>query len=432
MAKLSDLTIDLTPLRASRDFRLMWMASTVSAIGSTLTRIAVPYVVYKETGNELALGAISGISLLPMLASSIVGGAIADVFERRRISMLASAIGALCAVAHALNVAGGQPRIWLLYVVHTIAMCATMGGAPAMRSAVPFLIGKDLLPSALMMQSTTYTFSAVVGPAISGFIIGAFGAMWAFIIDALTFVWSMVCVARMRPIPPADKHAKVTAAFILDGVRALKGRRPIIGSFLADVNAMVFGMPLALMPAVYNQRYADSFGSDKYLGVLYAAVPFGMFVATIFSGWTKTITKHGRVVVLSIVVWGAAIVVFGFVNGFVVSLACLAIAGAADMISGVSRQAMLQLTATPEIQGRLQGVGMAVWTSGPALGDFEAGAVARAWSVDGSIWSGGLACIAGIALISALLPEFATFDSKKVALAADDDDHDEPRALSPT
>lgn len=407
MPTLREMTIDLEPLRASRDFRLLWMGSTVSSIGTQITRVAVPFLVFKATGDPFALGLISAITFAPMLVSSIVGGAIADAYERRRIAQVSAAVGALASIVHALNAGVGEPRLWLLYVTHAVGTCVTMAGAPAMRSALPFLVEERMLTSALMVQSTTYTSSSVVGPALAGFILASGGPVWAFIIDALTFGWSFVCLTMMKPIPPRDGVArKVSGAFIIDGFRALRGRKPIIGSFLADINAMVFGMPIAIFPAIHAERWADN---PRYLGFLYSAIPAGMFAASIFSGWTRNVTRHGMVVILSIVVWGLAIVAFGLIDGFAISLVCLAIAGAADMVSGVSRNAMLQLSATPEIQGRLQGVGMAVWTSGPALGDFEAGTVAGLWSVDGAVWSGGLLCIAGIGVIALAFPEFTRF-----------------------
>ena len=406
MPGLRNLTLDLEPLRASRDFRYMWMGATVSSIGTQFTRISVPYLVFHRTGSYVALGLIGAITLVPMLVCSIVGGAVADIFDRRMISRVSASIGAVTSLLHVLNVTFGNTQLWAVYTLHVVSTSLLMGGAPAARSALPFIIDKERLTSALMLQSTTYTTSSVVGPAVGGFIIASLGVRWAFFIDALTFAFSFACWTRIKPIPPMATGARMGAGAILDGFRALRGHRPIIGSFLADINAMVFGMPLALFVAVADQRWPEH---PNYYGLMTASLPFGMFVATVFSGWTRNVTRHGVVIVASIVVWGIAIVFFGLVDGMLLSCAFLAIAGAADMISGVSRNAMLQLSASPELQGRIQGVGMAVWTSGPALGDAEAGGVAALTSVDTSIWLGGAACVVGIGVIAVALPEFTTF-----------------------
>ena len=412
MANLSKWTLDLRPLRESRDFRLMWMGATVSSIGTTFSRMTVPYLVYKETESYFALGVIAGVTLVPMLICAIAGGAVADAFDRRKVSMISATIGGAASLLHALNVWDGRPWLWAVYALHAVSTSLLMGGAPASRSALPFLVDREMLPSALMLQSTTYTFSAVVGPALAGLVITTMGARAAFLIDAATFAVGFACWYLIRPIPPVRAGQRVNAAMVFEGFRALRGHRPIIGSFLADINAMVFGMPQVLFVAVAAQRFPDHKGA---YGLLSASIPAGMVIATIFSGWTKTVTRHGYVVILSIVVWGIAITGFGFTNGLFLSMMCLAIAGAADMISGVSRNAMLQLTASPELQGRMQGVGMAVWTAGPALGDFEAGGLAALTSLDASIWIGGVACVFGIGVIAALLPEFTLFDAANIA-----------------
>ena len=421
MPNLRELTLDLEPLRVSRDFRYMWLGGTVSAIGTQFTRVTVPFLVYERTGSVIALGIISAITLLPMLVCSIIGGAVADIFDRRMVARAAAAVGGVTSLLHVVNVVFLDTQLWAVYALHAIGTSLLMGGAPAARSALPFVVDRARLTSALMLQSTTYTTSAVVGPAAGGFIIASLGVRWAFIIDAITFAFSFACWTLIKPIPPVATGARVSAAVIFDGFRALRGHRPIVGSFLADVNAMVFAMPQALFPAIARQRFPEH---PTYYGLMVSAIPFGMFVATIFSGWTRNVTRHGIVVVASIVVWGTAIAFFGLVDGMIVSCLCLAVAGAADMISGVSRNAMLQLSASPELQGRMQGVGMAVWTTGPALGDVEASGLAALTSINTSVFVGGLASVFGIGVIAVALPEFTLFRAyARADLEPSRDDH---------
>ena len=392
----------------------MWLGATVSSIGTQFTRVTVPYLVYHRTGSVLALGVISAITMVPMLVCSVIGGAIADIFDRRMVARASAAVGAVTSLLHVVNVTVFDTQLWAVYALHAIGTSLLMGGAPAARSALPFVIDKERLTSALMLQSTTYTTSSVVGPALGGVIIASLGVRWAFLIDAATFVFSFACWTLIKPIPPLATGARMSAGVIFDGFRALRGHKPIIGSFLADVNAMVFGMPQALFVPIAAQRFPDH---PTFYGLMVSAIPFGMFVATVFSGWTRNVTRHGVVVVSSIVVWGVAIALFGLVDGMVVSCLCLAVAGAADMISGVSRNAMLQLSASPDLQGRMQGVGMAVWTTGPAIGDVEASGVASLTSLNTSVFLGGVACVLGIGIIALAIPEFLFFraDVKRAA-----------------
>jgi len=418
---LRELTLDLEPLRVSRDFRYMWLGGTISAIGTQFTRVTVPFLVYERTGSVIALGVISAVTLLPMLVCSIIGGAVADIFDRRLVARISAAVGGVTSLLHVVNVVFFDTQLWAVYALHAIGTSLLMGGAPAARSALPFVVDRERLTSALMLQSTTYTTSAVVGPAMGGVIIASLGVRWAFIIDALTFAFSFACWTLIKPIPPIASGARMSAAVIFDGFRALRGHKPIVGSFLADVNAMVFGMPQALFPAIARHRFPDH---PTYYGLMVASIPFGMFVATIFSGWTRNVTRHGIVVVSSIIVWGVAIAFFGVVDGMFVSCLCLAAAGAADMISGVSRNAMLQLSASPELQGRMQGVGMAVWTTGPALGDVEASGLAALTSINTSVFLGGVSCVLGIGIIAVAIPEFTLFRAYARTDTATDEESD--------
>ena len=421
MPNLRELTLDLEPLRVSRDFRYMWLGGTISAIGTQFTRVTVPFLVYERTGSVIALGVISAVTLLPMLVCSIIGGAVADIFDRRLVARISAAVGGVTSLLHVVNVVFFDTQLWAVYALHAIGTSLLMGGAPAARSALPFVVDRERLTSALMLQSTTYTTSAVVGPAMGGVIIASLGVRWAFIIDALTFAFSFACWTLIKPIPPIASGARMSAAVIFDGFRALRGHKPIVGSFLADVNAMVFGMPQALFPAIARHRFPDH---PTYYGLMVASIPFGMFVATIFSGWTRNVTRHGIVVVSSIIVWGVAIAFFGVVDGMFVSCLCLAAAGAADMISGVSRNAMLQLSASPELQGRMQGVGMAVWTTGPALGDVEASGLAALTSINTSVFLGGVSCVLGIGIIAVAIPEFTLFRAYARTDTATDEESD--------
>lgn len=416
MSRFGKHTLDLTPLRVSRDFRLLWVGNTVSAVGSMLTRVAVPLQVYDLTGSSWKVGLTGAFSLLPVMLCSIFGGAVADIADRRRMLLRGLLGGAVISMLLALN-ASTSPRLWALYLLSAAAGANMAFASPASRSAIPSLLPPNLLPAAQALQMLTYTGAGVLAPALGGLLYSSIGATWTYAIDAVSFAVCFVAVLGMRPVPTANEGERFHPRLVLEGFRSLRGRHAVQGSFAADLIAMIFGMPTALFPALAEARFADQ---PQLVGLLYAALPFGAMLATVFSGWTRTVHRHGRVVVLSVVVWGFAITGLGLVNGIVMSLVFLAISGAADAISGVSRQAMLQLATPAHLQGRMQGVGMAVWISGPYLGDFEAGGVAALTSVDASILIGGLACVAGIVGLGAALPAFSRFDARHAETARGD------------
>ena len=409
MASIRKHTLDLTPLRVSRDFRLLWTGLSVSAVGSMLTRVAIPLQVYDLTHSSWKVGLTGAISLVPVLLSSIFGGAVADIADRRMMLLRSLLIGSALSVALAYNASGG--RIWLLYGLAAVAGANSAFASPASRSAVPALVSPDLIPAAQALQMLTYTGAGVLAPAIAGLLYRSIGPTWTYAIDALSYGACFVAVLGMRRIPVGNPHERFHPRLVLEGFRSLKGRHAVQGSFAGDLIAMVFGMPTALFPAMADQRFH---GHPRLVGLLYAALPFGAMLATVFSGWTRTVHRHGRVVVLSVVVWGFAITGLGLVRSIALSLFFLAVSGAADAVSGVSRMAMLQLATPDHLQGRMQGVGMAVWITGPYIGDFEAGGVAALTSVDTSILIGGIACVLSIVGLAKLLPAFSRFDVREL------------------
>lgn len=416
MSRLRKHTLDLTPLRVSRDFRLLWTGSTVSAAGSMLTRVAVPLQVYDLTHSSWKVGLTGAISLAPVILASVFGGAVADISERRRLILRGLLVGAVISALLALNAVGG-PRLWTLYLLAAAAGTNGAFSSPAGRSAVPALLPSELIAAAQALQMLTFTGAGVLAPAFAGLLYRSIGPSWTYAIDALSFGLCFVLLLGMRPIPAENDGERFHPRLVVEGFRSLKGRHAVQGSFAADLIAMIFGMPMALFPALAAARFA---GHPRLVGLLYAALPFGAMVATVFSGWTRTVHHHGRVIVASVVLWGFAIVGLGLVHGIVLSLLFLAFSGAADAVSGVSRMAMLQLSTPAHLQGRMQGVGMAVWISGPYVGDFEAGGVAALTSVDASIVIGGVACVISILGLAAALPAFSRFDSRHSdATAAD-------------
>ena len=398
---LGGVAVDVAPLRASRDFRYLYAATGIGQLGSAFTTVAVPFQLYDLTGSTLAIGLFGAVTFVPLLVLNIVGGAIADKVERRRWIVGCQLLGLVGTTGLALNSLLDQPNVPLIYLLGAIDICAFALGAPAQRASVIRTVGRDQVASAMALKAVSGSVAHVAGPAIAGVLLATSGPSWTYLVDASTFV-----IARMRPLHPEIVGGHPTFGLVVDGLRHLRRQPVLLGSFASDLNAMIFGLPVALFPAVAATRFPHD---PAVLGLLYSAPFVGSLVASGASGWSRRITRHGRVVVVSIVVWGLAMTAFGMVDGLVLTLGALVVGGAADMTSGISRQAILQVASPPTLVGRMEGVGMAVWTGGPRLGELESGAVAAVTSVEFAIVSGGVACVVIMVGLAKALPEFTRY-----------------------
>jgi predicted MFS family arabinose efflux permease len=409
-SRIRGLALDLTPLRESRQFRLLWLGEVVSHTGRHITVVALPYQVYLETRSALAVGMIGLAQVAPLIAGSIVGGVIADTVDRRKLLMLAQ-IG--LAGSSGLLVAGAMaddPPLWLLYSAAALIAGLTGLDAPARIAAIPNLVPADRVSSAIVLNQVVFQVGDVVGPALGGLILARFGLTWAYGVDAITFGAAVATLAAMRPMPPsrAEEEPRGLAA-VREGFAYLKGRRVIQATFWADINAMVFGMPRALFPVLAAETFRVG---PAGLGLLYSAPAAGALAGAVSTGWVRNVRRQGQAVLWAVAVWGLAIVAFGLSTGaFWLALVFLAVAGAADVISAVFRGTMLQAAVPDRLRGRLSSIHFAVVVGGPRLGDVEAGVVAQLTSPVFSVISGGVACVIGIGILAALIPEFARYRS---------------------
>lgn len=404
--RLAAVAIDVTPLRASRDFRFLYAGTAVGQLGSAFTTVAVPYQLYDLTGSTMAIGLFGAVTLVPLLLLNVVGGAVADKVERRRWIVGCQLLGLTGTLGLVFNSTLDSPNLVAIYLCGAVDICAFALGAPAERASVIRVVGREHVPSAMALKAVSSSLAHVAGPAVAGVVLATAGTTWAYAVDASTFVLAALIIARMRPLQPEIVGGHPTFGLVMDGLRHLRRQPVLLGSFVSDLNAMVLALPVALFPAVAVLRFPDQ---PHVLGLLYAAPFAGSLVASLGSGWARGVTAHGRVVTLSIIVWGLSMAAFGLVDGVALSLLALAVGGAADMISGISRQAILQLASPPELVGRMEGVGMAIWTGGPRLGDLRAGAVASFTSVPFAIVSGGVGCALVMVVLARALPGFAGY-----------------------
>jgi MFS family permease len=397
------ILVDTTPLRESRDFRLLFTGQLISTLGNQLTVVAIPFQVYGLTHSSLQVGAVSLAQLLPFIAGALAAGPIGDSVDRRPIMVWTAAALALTSAVLAVNAAVAHPSLVVIYVVSSLA-AGLMGFSNTARMAsVPGLVERRQLPAAFAMNQIVIQVGVIVGPALSGILLGI-GLPLVFGLDAASFVVACACTALMAPIPPAHDGRGVSPwQSTKEGLRYLRSRQALQGVYLIDINAMVFGMPRALFPAMAGSVFG---GGTITLGFLYAAPGVGALVGAVTTGWIASVRRQGWAVIIAVAVWGAAIAVFGLVDTLWIALVMLAVAGWADVISAVLRNTMLQTSIPERFRSRMSSIQMAVVQGGPRLGDMESGLVATVTSIEFAVVSGGLACIVGAALIGALMPGF--------------------------
>ncbi len=400
------LRIDVAPLRRSREFRLLFLGQGVSFFGSMVTYVTLPYQAYRISHSSLIVGLLSLTELVPLLITAFVGGALADSVDRRRMVRLTES--AMCLVVGALvaNSLFAHPRLWVLFAVAFAAAGIDGLQRPSLDAMVPRLVSLEELPAASALSSLKGNLGMVAGPPVAGVLIVAVGLPATYGVDVATFVVSLIALTLMRAVPPPPESDGLTLRAIADGLRYARSRQDLLGSYLVDMNAMFFGIPTALFPQV-----ASHLGGAAVLGVLYAAPSAGSLVVTLTSGWASRVRRHGRAVALAAGVWGLGIIGFGFARTLPLAIAGLVVAGGADMVSGLFRTTMWNQSIPDSLRGRLAGIEMLSYSSGPTLGNVEAGLVESLAGLRASIVSGGVLCVVGTVALAAALPRFWKYDA---------------------
>jgi MFS family permease len=401
-------TIDFGPLRRRRDFRLLFIGQAVSLFGSEITFVALPYQAYHLTGSSLVVGLLGLAELVPLLGAAFVGGALADAFDRRRMMQLTELSFAVTSLVLVANALLPHPHLWVLFAVSVVQAMLNGLQRPSLDALTPRLVERDELMAAGALTSFRMTLGGIAGPALGGVLLATVGLATTYAVDTATFVVSLAALRMMRAVPPPPEAEPPSLSRIAEGVRYAVSRQELMGTYIVDIVAMFFGMPMALFPAA-----ATHLGGAGVLGLLYAAPAAGSLLATVTSGWTAHVHRHGAAVCIAAAVWGAGIVVFGLAPGLGLALAGLVLAGAADMISGIFRTVIWNQTIPDHLRGRLAGIEQVSYSSGPLLGNVESGVVASLASLRASIVSGGVLCIAGVAVAALALPAFWRYDARE-------------------
>ncbi|MBA3763956.1 MAG: MFS transporter [Actinobacteria bacterium] len=396
--------LDLTPLRVSRDYRLLWTGQFVSELGYQFARVAIYVQVFELTGSAAAVGLTGLTGLGGLLAGSLVGSSFIDARDRRSILMWSQVFLALAAAILLVGAVAGDPPLTLIYGANALTAFVGAIEHPARSAMTTRLVGTDLLPAALTLNQVLWQTVNIVGPAAAGVAISAFGFGAAYAIDLVTYAGLLIAATMMRPMPPEhDPGAAIGWAAVKEGLAFVRANRLVSSTFAIDLVAMVFGMPAALFPILAITQFHRG---PAIVGLLFAAPSVGALAGALSGGWVRRVHRPGIAVIWAVAAWGAAIAAFGLVgSNLPLALAFLALAGAADVISAIFRSTIAQLATPDRLRGRLSTIFIVVVTGGPRLGDFEAGLMASWFTPTISVVTGGLACIAGAGVVALAYPE---------------------------
>lgn len=402
------LLVDITPLRESPAYRRTWIGQLVSFLGTQMTMVALPVQVYQLTHSAFAVGLIGAVQLLPVLALGLLGGSIVDSADLRRVllttsSLLACGSGVLVAQAFA-----GLHELWLLYLMGAFLAALSAVDGPARSLLAPRLLPDARIPAASALTHLSLNVGLTAGPLLAGVLISWFGVGIAYSFDVLSFGYALYAIARLRAMPPEGGGTPLGIRSIVEGLRWVRRQPVILMTFLLDFDAMIFGMPRALFPALAETHF---YGDASTAGLLYSAPAIGALLGGVLSGPLGRIRRHGFAVIISIAIWGLAITGFGLSPYLWIAVLLLGIAGAADLASAVIRRTIVQLETPDALRGRIFGLYIINVTGGPRLGDLEAGTVAALAGVTASAWSGGVLCLLGLAALTAAYPAFARYST---------------------
>jgi MFS family permease len=455
---------DIKPLRVSPPYRRLWSGLTVSQLGQQMTAIAVAVQVYALTRSNFSVGLLGLVALVPMVVGGLYGGAIADVVDRKRLAIAASTGLAAASLVLAIQAYAGWHVLWLVYAMVGLQGLFFAVNNPSRNAMLPRLLPAELLTAANALSQLSFQLGLTVGPLLAGLIIGWFGLGAAYTVDVVSFLAALYALLRLPPMPVTPRgnvgsdlsrprratseyaagtpihnpHGDTASAgrsaatggqedevaqpvrsgspwreaglaSVLEGLRFLRTRPNVLMTFLTDMCAMILAMPRALFPALAATRYG---GGSRTVGLLTASIAIGSVICALFSGWTGRVRRQGLAVLIAVSMWGFAIAGFGVSPWLWLAVGCLAIAGAADMVSAVYRNTILQVATPDQLRGRLQGVFVVVVAGGPRLGDFTAGTVASLRTETFAAVTGGLLCVTVVWLLAARYRGFLAYDAR--------------------
>jgi MFS family permease len=405
---LGRIAIDVRPLRPAA-FRRLWLGQGVSFIGFQVTAVAVPVQVFEMTGSSFWVGTLGLVNLVPLIVFGLWGGAVADHMDRRRLLFSSSCVTWLSTLLLLLQALLGLENLWLIMAVVAMQAVGFAVAAPTRNAIIPRLVDDELVPAANTLNFTASTVGMLAGPLFAGVLLARWGYAAAYALDAVLFTVGLYAALRLPPIPPlGDVTGTPGLRSVIEGLRYLWTQPVLLMSFVVDIIAMGVAMPRALFPELSESR----FGGDEAVGWLFASIAIGAFAGGLMSGWIGRVHRQGLALIVSIVVWGLAVAAAGLAPGLWPAVVLLAVGGAADLVSSVFRQSMLQTYAPDEMRGRLQGVFIVVVAGGPRLGDLRAGATAAVAGATVSWVGGGIACAVLVIVAGLAVPALLRYDTR--------------------
>ena len=405
MTKLIDVSI----FKRNHAFSLLYSGQFISFIGTMMTMVALPFQIYSATHSTVMVGLLSLVQLLPLLITALLGGVLADRHSRRIILMCSDGILSVCCLVLAWNASLTTPNIGVIFVLASFMSAITGLHRPSFEGLIQQMVADEDYKTVGALHAFQFSFCMIVGPAIAGILISALGVALTYWFDFFTFAYAVINVWRLKSIPTPTKSAPISIfAALKEGIHFAWSRPVLWGSYCVDFIAMVFAMPNALFPAI-----APQLGGVKTLGLLYAAPAVGSLIISIWSGWTADIKHEGRAIALSAITWGIAMVAFGWSQSLIWALFFLACAGAADAASGIFRVSLWNHIIPEEFRGRLAGIEMLSYLSGPKAGDMRAGLMAKYTGIGPAIISGGVLCVLGVSACCFHLREFWAYKTEK-------------------
>ena len=413
-AKLgAGLLTDITPLRTSPQFRRLFLGSVLSIIGSSFTSYAVPLQVYNLTHSPLAVGSIGVAALIPTLTVGLLGGSVIDAVDRRKLVLITSSALSVVSVLLAVQAIAGLRLLWLLYALVAVQSALAAVNAPARRTFVPSLLEPGLLTAGLALNRLGFQLALVAGPALAGLVTAAAGGhlQACYLIDAVSFGGALYGVAGLPPMPPLAGALRPGLRAVGQGLRFIRRSQVLSGAFLADLNATVLALPVALFPAINAERFG---GNPVTLGLFMTAIGAGGVLISAVSGPLRRVRRPGLTMLVTVGVWGAAFAGFAVARSLWLTLGLLAVAGAADTITVVLRGLIVQAVTTDALRGRLTSAEYVIGVGGDSLGSLESGALGSLTSPVISALAGGLACLAVSVALGLALPAFARYRPESV------------------
>jgi MFS family permease len=393
--------LDLSPLRKHRDFRFVFVGQLVSAFGSFLTYVALPVQIYQLTKSSAIVGLLGTVQLVPLAITALWGGALADSMDRRRLLLCCEVLLLCGSVALAANSMLPHASVPLLFSVAALMSAVTGFHTPSLESLTPKLVDTEDLPAVSALSSLRSTAAAIAGPALAGVCIATLGLSFTFGVDAASYGISLLALFAIRSMPPGDKAKQAGFSSIVEGFAYAASRPELIGTYVVDIVALTFAMPMAVFPAL-----AAQWGGAHAIGYLYSAMSVGSLFITVFSAWTRNVRRRGAAVVIAAMLWGLAITGLGFSRSLPIAIVCLVLAGAADTVSGLFRMTIWNETIPSHLRGRMAAIEQLSYMTGPLLGNARAGFMAERFGLARSIVMGGLVCVVGVIACVPLLPAF--------------------------